>query len=274
MSFGRGDLTNPVSYNGGNYQNSDLGSEDSYNRLINQVSSNIHSISQNVQDIRRLVGMLGTNQDTNELRERLRMKQKDTNQISKETARYLKEAKSLPSSNSVSEQRTRKTQIERLMSNFSDVLNTFQSTQREAASAEKECMDRARAASQSQGDLLINFQPGLEQQQQQATITAEDLQEVQERENTIRQLESDIVDVNMIFKDLATMVHEQGEMVDSIEVNVETAETDVVQGNTQLRQAREHQASARKKKFYCMLLLIVLIVVLIVVIYLSVKGKN
>lgn len=279
MSFGRGDLTNPVAYNGGGYQNSELYPEDSYNRLINQVSSNIHSISQNVQDMRRLVGLLGSNQDTNELRDKLREKQRHTNQISKDTAKYLKEAKSLPLSSSISEQRTRKTQIERLMSNFSDVLNTFQSTQREAATAEKESVDRARAASQSGGapggpggnDLLINFQQGFQQEQEQATVTKEDLQDVAEREDAIRQLESDIVDVNMIFKDLAQMVHEQGELVDSIEANVETAETDVVQGNTQLRQARDHQASARKKKMFCFILLIVLVVVLALIIYLSTR---
>lgn len=276
MSFGKGDLTSPVAYNSGNsYQNSDMYSEDNYNRLINQVSSNIHSISQNVQDIKRLIGLLGTAQDTNELRDRLRDKQKNTNQISKDTARYLKEAKSLPQSASISEQRTRKTQVDRLMSNFSDVLNHFQTTQREAATAEKECVDRARAASVQQGynQDLINLETGTLQQQQQAQITEEDLQDVQERENAIRQLESDIVDVNMIFKDLATMVHEQGDMIDSIEAHVETAETDVVQGNTQLRQARDHQASARKKKMMCFILLIVLIAVLILVIYLSVR-KN
>ena len=35
------------------------------------------------------------------------------------------------------------------------------------------------------------------------------IEQLQERERSIRQLESDIVDVNTIFKDLATMVHEQ-----------------------------------------------------------------
>ena len=45
----------------------------------------------------------------------------------------------------------------------------------------------------------------------------QNIEELQERERSIRQLESDIVDVNTIFKDLATMVHEQGEMIDSIE---------------------------------------------------------
>lgn len=41
----------------------------------------------------------------------------------------------------------------------------------------------------------------------------------------IRQLESDIVDVNKIFKDLACMVHDQGSLVDSIEENVEHSYT-------------------------------------------------
>ena len=35
------------------------------------------------------------------------------------------------------------------------------------------------------------------------------IEQLEEREKAIRQLESDIVDVNTIFKDLATMVHEQ-----------------------------------------------------------------
>ncbi len=50
------------------------------------------------------------------------------------------------------------------------------------------------------------------------------IEQLQERERSIRQLESDIVDVNTIFKDLATMVHEQGEVVDSIEANVESTQ--------------------------------------------------
>jgi len=162
------------------------------------------------------------------------------------------------------------------MSSFSDELNKFQAVQRKAASAEKEFVARTRAASNNaNNDLLINIgQGGLQQQQQQSNITADDLQEIQEREDAVRQLEEDIVDVNMIFKDLATMVHEQGEIVDSIEANVETAETDVEQGNYQLRQARDHQASARKKKFCCFALLVAIVIILIIVIYFSTKGKN
>ena len=59
-------------------------------------------------------------------------------------------------------QRHRKTQTERLMSDFSDVLNSFQTAQREAASTEKECVARARAASSTApergGDMLVDLQ--------------------------------------------------------------------------------------------------------------------
>ena len=93
------------------------------------------------------------------------------------------------------------------------------------------------------------------------------IEQLQERERSIRQLEvrnqmiytksgkwtrakfrniffffqSDIIDVNTIFKDLATMVHEQGEMVDSIEANVETTSVRVHEGTEQLRQAETYK---------------------------------
>ena len=53
--------------------------------------------------------------------------------------------------------------------------------------------------------------------------------------------QSDIIDVNTIFKDLATMVHEQGGMVDSIEQNVESTNIRVHEGTDQLRQAEAYK---------------------------------
>lgn len=49
------------------------------------------------------------------------------------------------------------------------------------------------------------------------------IDELRERKEALSQLEADINDVNQIFKDLARIVHDQGEIVDSIEHNVEHA---------------------------------------------------
>ena len=60
-------------------------------------------------------------------------------------------------------QRHRKTQIDRLIADYTEVLNRFQTVQRDAAAKEKESIARARAASAAQdqnGDVLINIQGG------------------------------------------------------------------------------------------------------------------
>ncbi|PIO75187.1 SNARE domain protein [Teladorsagia circumcincta] len=55
------------------------------------------------------------------------------------------------------------------------------------------------------------------------------LNEFKERQQALQQLEQDIGDVNQIFADLARIVHDQGDMVDSIEANVEHAQIHVEQ---------------------------------------------
>ena len=61
-------------------------------------------------------------------------------------------------------------------------------------------------------------------------------------------------DVNQIFKDLSLMVHEQGDMIDNIECNVEDAHDRVEEGNKQLVQARKHQVIATADIFCCLII--------------------
>jgi t-SNARE complex subunit (syntaxin) len=49
--------------------------------------------------------------------------------------------------------------------------------------------------------------------------------------------------VNQIFKELGAMVHEQGEVIDSIEASVEKTEVFVGEGTRQLRQASNYQVT-------------------------------
>ena len=55
--------------------------------------------------------------------------------------------------------------------------------------------------------------------------------------------QSDISDVNQIFKELGAMVHEQGEIIDSIEASVEKTELFVGEGASQLQQASNYQVA-------------------------------
>lgn len=84
------------------------------------------------------------------------------------------------------------------------------------------------------------------QQQRQAQVAMEqdvDIAQLRERESALRRLENDIVDVNMIFKDLAVMVHDQGEVIDSIESNVENVQIRVHEANNHLESAKKSQVT-------------------------------
>ncbi|KAH9518851.1 Syntaxin-16 [Bulinus truncatus] len=73
---------------------------------------------------------------------------------------------------------------------------------------------------------------------------------------------ADILDVNEIFRELGALVHTQGEVLDTIDSNVERAYTNVESGRDQLIKAAEYQRKSRKKM--CCLIVILLVVAVIV----------
>ncbi|NXL87307.1 STX12 protein, partial [Alectura lathami] len=182
--------------------------------------------------------------------------QHSANCLAKETNEYLKELGSLPLPLSASEQRQQRLQKERLMNDFSAALNNFQAVQRRVSEKEKETVARARAGSRISADerfreeQLVSFDSGedwnqMQSQEEDVAITEQDLELIKERETAIRQLEvNNILDVNQIFKDLAMMIHDQGDMIDSIEANVESAEVHVERASEQLQRAAYYQVNS------------------------------
>lgn len=111
----------------------------------------------------------------------------------------------------------------------------------------------------------------MQSQEDEAAITEQDLELIKERETAIRQLEADILDVNQIFKDLAMMIHDQGDLIDSIEANVESSEVHVERATDQLQRAAYYQKKSRKKMCILVLVLSVILTVLGVVIWFASK---
>lgn len=64
-------------------------------------------------------------------------------------------------------------------------------------------------------------------------------------------------------------MHEQGELVDSIEANVERTENYVSQGVQQLHEASNYKNQIRKKKLWLALIAAVVLTVIILIIYFS-----
>ncbi|XP_064605208.1 syntaxin-7-like isoform X2 [Liolophura sinensis] len=270
-SYGRGELDGGYSsYQSGGF--SGQSRENEFSRLSQTVSQTIQKITQNVSQLQRMVGQIGTTADSDQFRERMHQTTHYTNQLAKDANRDLKELMHLPNPPNSSEQRQRKMLKERLTDEFSNALKNFQTVQRTAAEKEKASISRARANSglnkspfgfdddeRKSDDQLVGYSQTKQVLQMEEDV---DLELIREREDAIKKLESDIMDVNTIFKDLGMLVHEQGEVIDSIEANVESAHLSVQEGTQQLSSARQYQSKARRKK--CCILIIVVVVLIVI----------
>ena len=109
------------------------------------------------------------------------------------------------------------------------------------------------------------------QLQERAQSVEVDSALIAEREQRINQLERDMLMINDIMRDVADMVHEQGEVIDDIEANVERTRGHAEQANEQLIQAKRYQAKSRNKLCIVLVILAVIAAVLVLIIVLSLK---
>ncbi|CAH8531516.1 unnamed protein product [Schistosoma turkestanicum] len=118
----------------------------------------------------------------------------------------------------------------------------------------------------SMGIFTLDQEP-LEQKQ----VSLESKADIQ-RAHEMEQLESDIVQVNELFTTLATYIHDQGTIVDSIGDNIEVAYEQVQSGAEQLSTATKHRKSARRRK--CILLGLVLLILFIIALAIGLSLKQ
>lgn len=152
---------------------------------------------------------------------------------------------------------------------FKATLTEFQQLQRQAIEKEKASASAARAALQDQTsptEERSGFGQQQQQEQEQLRLASQDEVDFQEsliieRESEIRNIEQSVGELNELFRDVAHMVHEQGEQLDIISENIETTNENSQGAYTNLVQANRYQKNARSKA--CILLLIMAIVLTI-----------
>ncbi|XP_014242349.1 syntaxin-7 [Cimex lectularius] len=246
-----------------------------FNQTAQKIGTNIQKILQNVVSMKKMVNVLGTFQETPELRLKLHQIQHYTNNLATDTSDSLKTLSNIPFPQST-ENKEYKMQKERLVEEFMSALNAFQESQRLALEKEKKDIAQKNVTSllpppnsthgTSHGDQLIELTPSVKTQAQ-LQQEERDIRLLEQQRAEMLQLEDDISKVNNIFKELGNMVHNQGEFVDSIEANVESASVFVSEGATQLREA--HRLKSKLRKYKCILLLIPLTFLICLIIFLS-----
>lgn len=106
---------------------------------------------------------------------------------------------------------------------------------------------------------LLNELPA----EEQARLRAQ-LDFLSGRNNDIRQLENNMVELNQMFIDMQLLVERQGELLNTIEYNVVETKGKAKAGMDELIEARDFQKKAGRKK-WCIALVVILIVLAIAV---------
>ncbi|KAL5248222.1 hypothetical protein ACHWQZ_G017414 [Mnemiopsis leidyi] len=265
----------------------------SYDQLCQKIGSAIFKIGSNVTAMQKLVVQLGTPSETPNVKKQLDTKRSEVQKSIETTGEMFRQATDLCKEGSPQEQKSRKIQVERLKQQFSEALQKFKKYQLLEADKERAAVSRMRSRTTSLRNEISN-RPSVDtayadndslmdddsRQQNLAQLQefTDDLETttalINEREEAIRKLETDMVTVNEIFREIGTMVYEQGDMIDNIEHNVEVARDRIDDGVVQLEKASEYQSKYRKKVFFFLLILVVFGIVLGIIIWATTRKKN
>lgn len=155
--------------------------------------------------------------------------------------------------------------FEQEVSRVKDVARKTVAAQKEAANSRQRPKEFRPVCDEQSESLLCpqtDVEHGLhdEAQCQDAVIRS---RIAQEREEGIRRIQSQVHEVNQIFRDLASIVHEQGNDIESIEHSADSASRETKQAASELRKAADRQRGSRER-LCCMLTAAVVLLFLIV----------
>merc|ERR1712226_1840156 len=88
-------------------------------------------------------------------------------------------------------------------------------------------------------------------------------EEINDREQSITDVTKDIYELNRLFKEVCTMVVEQGSVLDRIDYNIELTADRVEAGHEELQKARQHQK--KNKKLYIIICEAVFVIILFLI---------
>ncbi|PBK72479.1 t-SNARE [Armillaria solidipes] len=223
--------------------------------LQSSLSLQVFKINANIQGIRKLIEQLGTPRDSNVLRKRLHDLTESTQSMVKRGSEDLKKLAvlqgGLPHQHASLQKTSRDFQLS---------LSSFQHAQRSSAERQRTVVEDVRMAVEDDHD--HDHQPDQHQSLLlQSRLSPHELayQEslIQERENDIREIESGIHELAEIYRDLGTIVGEQGEMLDNIEANISSVALDTSRASEELTTAAHYQRKAGKRAACLMIVLTV-----------------
>ncbi|RFU36169.1 hypothetical protein B7463_g159, partial [Scytalidium lignicola] len=221
-----------------------------FSRLSQQLSSKLFTLTGNISRLSNEIALLGTKRDTERVRERVHDLLEESKAGFKEVGEGVKKIQAWEDPNP-----SQKYTQQKLARELQNNLQEFQSVQRQALEKERSSAAASRAAleeAQATNAEGGSAQVGQQQSQEQLRLASQDEVDFQdslivEREAEIRNIEQGVTELNELFRDVAHIISEQGEQIDSIAQNVDNTRTHVRGADLELRSAARYQKNARSK---------------------------
>ncbi|XP_054564615.1 t-SNARE domain-containing protein 1 isoform X1 [Eptesicus fuscus] len=248
--------------------------------LFQEAAAGVSRISASATSLEQGLRSLGTPRDTQELRDSLHLAQQETNRTIATSTSVVRRLSELLRGCPQQE----RLQLDRLKAQLSDAIQRYGAVQTGIAERSRALLPTAQTAGRRQSpwappaaladpEESVHGGDSTRQGPAQALLpelTEQDLEAVRLREEAVLRLESDLLDVTQILKDLASMVSEQGEAIDSIEASVEAASSHTEAARELLAGASRYQLQRHKIKCYFLSAGVTVVLVIILVIATSV----
>ncbi|CAI0468419.1 unnamed protein product [Linum tenue] len=170
--------------------------------------------------------------------------------------------------------RTRTSVVGGLGKKLKDLMDNFQNLRAKMSAEYKETVERRyftitgeKASEELIDDLIASgesesfLQKAIQEQGRGQILDT--IAEIQERNDAVKEIEKNLIELHQVFLDMAALVEAQGHQLNDIESHVAHASSFVRRGTEQLQEAREYQKSSRKWTCYAIILGIVFIILLL-----------
>eukprot|EP00879_Flechtneria_rotunda_P003180 GHRR01003403.1.p2 GENE.GHRR01003403.1~~GHRR01003403.1.p2 ORF type:complete len:274 (+),score=113.65 GHRR01003403.1:3330-4151(+) len=252
---------------------------------LRQVEGLVFNMASGLGKLRRKVDLLGTAKDTLRHREELA----ELNRSIQSTAKAIKSQLEEISRNREALAEPQQAKLRKLMQDFAATLQDYKAAQKVAAEKEAQYLPKVPPAAGSSASTATAAVSGTSRPaagseadvENQALLQEQVLQEsramgntiafqealIEERDHGIQEIQRQIGEVNEMFQDLAVLINDQGQQLQTIDTHISSTAERTREGQRELVKAERSQRSTRNKCLMLWLISGVVLAIIIIVLF-------
>jgi len=229
----------------------------------NNVAQNLNRLNNITQEIARHEKLIGSGGDNDSLRSELKQLREEGQALVKSSKEMLVKPF----------ERVDKAKHDKLQAQLTDLATSFEKVAKMSIRKEMEKrLSQVQPRSSSSSSQPQQQQQQLHQQLLELKAQSVDDMILEQNNQDLRALEKEMTELSEVFVDVLNITQESGQDLQKVHSNVESADSRVESGNTQLHQASKY-ACAYRKKMTILSIIVLAVIVLIIILAVELTKK-